>query len=256
MKILALEFSSNRRSVAIADGKDVLARVETDDVKKPPLTLIDEALKKANLDRTAIETIALGIGPGSYTGIRSAIATAQGWQLARYTNLLPISSAEILAATVAATGHRGEAQILIYAQRNEFFHATWQIEDPIHKHIPSLGMPQEFFRIFGNNFTIRNTSPLRIIDTVASTKLEFEKNVFCPDSFVIERKYLFSKLEAKFWDVVAGPGQSCFQHLHPNAAVLAQLAADRTDFQPGESIEPIYLRPIEFTKAPPPRQLD
>ena len=43
MKILALEFSSNRRSVAIAEGKDVLARVETDDVKKPPLTLIDEA---------------------------------------------------------------------------------------------------------------------------------------------------------------------------------------------------------------------
>ena len=74
--ILALEFSSNRRSVAIADGKDVLARVETDDVKRPPLTLIDEALKKASLNRTAIETISIGIGPGSYTGIRSAIATA------------------------------------------------------------------------------------------------------------------------------------------------------------------------------------
>ena len=27
------------------------------------------------------------------------------------------------------------------------------------------------------------------------------------------------------------------------------------DFQPGETIEPIYLRPIEFTKAPPPRKL-
>ena len=47
MKILALEFSSNHRSVAIADDKDVLARVETDDVKKAPLALIDEALKKA-----------------------------------------------------------------------------------------------------------------------------------------------------------------------------------------------------------------
>ncbi len=208
MKILALEFSSNRRSVAIADGKDVLARVETDDVKKPPLTLIDEALKKANLDRTAIETIALGIGPGSYTGIRSAIATAQGWQLARNINLLAIPSAEVLAATAAANGQRGETHFLIDAQRHEYYHTTWNLTEE----------------------TQTEATPLKIISVVEACDLE----AFGPDA----------------------AGFPYCKPLFPDAARLAQLAANRTNFQPGETIEPIYLRPIEFTKAPPPRQLD
>jgi len=36
------------------------------------------ALKQAGLEREAIDCIAVGLGPGSYTGIRSAIALAQG----------------------------------------------------------------------------------------------------------------------------------------------------------------------------------
>ncbi|MBO36040.1 MAG: tRNA (adenosine(37)-N6)-threonylcarbamoyltransferase complex dimerization subunit type 1 TsaB, partial [Verrucomicrobiales bacterium] len=90
MKILALEFSSRHRSVGITEGAQALSRVETDEVRQSPLTLIDRALNEANLPRESISTIALGTGPGSYTGIRSAIATAQGWQLARNINLLPI----------------------------------------------------------------------------------------------------------------------------------------------------------------------
>jgi tRNA threonylcarbamoyladenosine biosynthesis protein TsaB len=205
--ILALEFSSNRRSVAIADGKDVLARVETDDVKKPPLTLIDEALKKANLNHAAIETISIGIGPGSYTGIRSAIATAQGWQLARNINLLPIPSAEILAANAAANGQRGETHFIIDAQRHEYYHTTWKLTEDNQS----------------------QTTPLHIIPVTVAAELK----TFGPDS----------------------AGLPSCDLLFPDAAILAQLAAGRTDFQPGETIEPIYLRPIEFTKAPPLRQL-
>jgi len=207
MKVLALEFSSNRRSIAIADGKDILARVETDDVKKPPLTLIDEALKYANLDPAAIETLALGTGPGSYTGIRSAIATAQGWQLARDINLLAISSAEVLAATARANGQRGETNFIIDAQRHEYYHTTWNLTEE----------------------TQTETTPLHIIGVVEACELE----AFGPDA----------------------TGFPYCEPLFPYAAILAQLAAERTDFQPGETIEPNYLRPTEFTKAPPPRKL-
>jgi hypothetical protein len=42
---------------------------------------------------------------------------------------------------------------------------------------------------------------------------------------------------------------------HPHAAVLAQLALKRSDFIPGEQLEPIYLREITFVKAPPSRPL-
>jgi tRNA threonylcarbamoyl adenosine modification protein YeaZ len=207
MKILALEFSSSQRAVAVAEDENVLSTVATDNLKTSPLTLIDEALQKARLDRTTIEVIALGIGPGSYTGIRSAIATAQGWQLARNVKLLPISSAEVLAATARANGHRGETHLLIDAQRNECHHSTWNLTD--------------------ENQT--ETAPLRITDISEATRHES----FGPDL----------------------PKVPNCQPLCPDAASLAQLAANRTDFQPGETIEPNYLRPTEFVKAPPPRKL-
>ena len=208
MKILALEFSSRLRSVAIADGDQLLARVETDEVRHSPLTLIDRALNEANLPRDTITTIALGIGPGSYTGIRGAIATAQGWQLARSVNLLAIPSTEILAATAHATGLCGETHFIIDAQRHEYYHAAW-------------------------NLTAKSqteTSPLKIIGVIEAAELEAHG----PDSI----------------------GFPACEPLYPDAAILARLATSRTDFQSGESIQPIYLRKTEFTKAPPPRKID
>ena len=44
MKILALEFSSSQRAVAVSDGAKLIARVVTDDQKTGPLLLIDEVL--------------------------------------------------------------------------------------------------------------------------------------------------------------------------------------------------------------------
>ena len=78
MKILALEFSSSQRAVAVSDGAIPIARVVTDNLKTSPLLLIDKVLEKGRTDRAEINVIALGIGPGNYTGIRSAIAIAQG----------------------------------------------------------------------------------------------------------------------------------------------------------------------------------
>jgi hypothetical protein len=40
---------------------------------------------------------------------------------------------------------------------------------------------------------------------------------------------------------------------YPAAAVLAQLAAGRSDFVSGDKLTPIYLREVSFVKAPPPR---
>ena len=129
MKILALEFSSNQRAVAVSDDANPIARVVTDDLQTTPLLLIDEVLEKSNTDRAEISVIAVGIGPGSYTGIRSAIAVAQGWQLAKSVNLSPISSAEVLAATARAQGQRDETHLIIDAQRHEHYHTTWNLTE-------------------------------------------------------------------------------------------------------------------------------
>jgi len=43
------------------------------------------------------------------------------------------------------------------------------------------------------------------------------------------------------------------RQLFPDAAMIGQLASQRTDFVAGERLEPIYLRETRFVKAPPPR---
>lgn len=126
MTILALEFSSEQRSVALARDGVVLAEAgELGGRDTKAFGLIEKVLAAAKIAREEIEVIAVGLGPGSYTGIRAAIAVAQGWQLARGVKLLGISSAECLAAQ--AQGIFGRVNVVIDAQRGEFYLATWEI---------------------------------------------------------------------------------------------------------------------------------
>src|SRR5271154_5183469 len=103
MMILALEFSSARRSVAVARAGVVLSEAEaTGGRATNAFGLIEQALAASQTRREEIEVVAVGVGPGSYTGIRAAIAVAQGWQLARGIKLLGISSVEAIAARAQA----------------------------------------------------------------------------------------------------------------------------------------------------------
>ena len=131
MKILAVEFSSRERSVAVAqwDGGQaplLLGRAAETKFNRA-LGLVEEALQQAHCEREEIEVIAVGLGPGSYTGIRAAIAVAQGWQLARGTKLLGLSSLESMAAQAQAEKLFGRVNLALDAQRGEFYLATWEI---------------------------------------------------------------------------------------------------------------------------------
>src|SRR5206468_746207 len=129
MKILALEFSSERRSVAIVDDGRVCGRASEPGAHRgQALRLVETALREAGLEREQVDCLAVGLGPGSYTGIRSAIALAQGWQLALGTRTLGVSSVEVLAAAAHLEKIRGRVNIVIDAQRNEYYLAGYEIE--------------------------------------------------------------------------------------------------------------------------------
>ena len=212
MKILAVEFSSDQRSVAILKGSDVLGRAEeTGGRTARAFGLIERALAEAKLEREAIECIAVGIGPGSYAGIRASIALAQGWQLARGIRLLGISSVECLAAQALAAGISGPITIAIDAQRNEFYCASYELT------------AQQCTLI----------SPLRLVSLD-------EALAYAARSQMI----VWPNLQQRFPEG---------RVLLPDAAMLGQLAAKRTDFINGSALEPIYLRETTFVKAPPPR---
>jgi len=129
MKILALEFSSPRRSVAVLTGGQACGRaVEESGRESRALALVEAVLDAAGWDRAQVDCLAVGLGPGSYTGIRSAIALAQGWQLARGTRVVGVSTVECLAVQAQAGSIPGPYHIVIDAQRNELYHACYKIE--------------------------------------------------------------------------------------------------------------------------------
>jgi tRNA threonylcarbamoyl adenosine modification protein YeaZ len=128
MKILALEFSSPQRSVAVLRSEmQVSEIVETGLGATRALGMVEDALRESKLEREEIDCLVVGLGPGSYTGIRGTISLAQGWQLAREIKLLGLSTVECLAAQAQADGLTGRIHIAIDAQRNEFYLATYEI---------------------------------------------------------------------------------------------------------------------------------
>jgi tRNA threonylcarbamoyladenosine biosynthesis protein TsaB len=193
MKILALEFSSSQRAVAVSDDVNPIARVVTDDLKTSPLLLIDEVLEKSHTDRAEISVIAVGIGPGSYTGIRSAIAVAQGWQLAKLVNLSPISSAEVLVATARTQGQRGETHLIIDAQRHEHYHTTWNLtetEQTETKPLSIIGVVEAFeLESFGPDQSGMSNCKSLYPCAVQLAKLAAARNSYVPGS-TIEPIYL------------------------------------------------------------------
>jgi len=140
MTILAVEFSSVHRSVAIGrDGAVLAEAVETGGGRTTrAFGLIEKVLADAKIARDEVGGIAIGLGPGSYTGIRSAIALAQGWQLAKNLPLTGISSVESIAAIAQARNISGTVHIVIDAQRGELYHAAYAISATERKEIEPL----------------------------------------------------------------------------------------------------------------------
>ncbi len=210
MTILALEFSSPQRSVALARGGTVLSEaVETGGRNTAAFGMIEKVLAEAKTERQEIEVIAVGLGPGSYTGIRAAISIAQGWQLAREIKLLGMGSVEAIAAQAQAEKIFGQVNVAVDAQRNEFYLATFEISTDC----------------------VKETGPLKIV-ALAEIKLRADANE------------ILTGPEVEKW---FPNGRTIF----PRAAMLAGLAAGRTDFAAGETLEPVYLRETNFVKSPP-----
>jgi tRNA threonylcarbamoyl adenosine modification protein YeaZ len=84
LRILALETSSSRGSVALLDGTTLVASREHHTPKAHAellLPMIDGVLADAGVSRKSLTRIAVGVGPGSFVGLRVGIALAEGLAL-------------------------------------------------------------------------------------------------------------------------------------------------------------------------------
>jgi tRNA threonylcarbamoyladenosine biosynthesis protein TsaB len=106
MRILALETATEACSVALWVDGAILERFELAPRRHAELVLpmADALLAEAGIGKRQLDAIAVGRGPGAFTGIRLAIAVAQGLALALDRPVLPVSTLAAL-----AMGHRGQA---------------------------------------------------------------------------------------------------------------------------------------------------
>jgi tRNA threonylcarbamoyladenosine biosynthesis protein TsaB len=84
------------------------------------LVLVEEALAVTGLGWDGVERIAVGVGPGGFTGLRLGIATARALAQARGLPLVGVSSLEALAAEAGGEATRPVVAV-IDARRGEVF---------------------------------------------------------------------------------------------------------------------------------------
>ena len=80
MKILAFDTSNRALSLAVLEDKELLGQVTLNIKKNHSITLmpaIDFLMNSLDLKPTDLDRIAVAQGPGSYTGLRIAVATAK-----------------------------------------------------------------------------------------------------------------------------------------------------------------------------------
>jgi len=117
MKILALELSSSRGSVAwMAEGEEAVTAAFANDRKHSGLFF--ENLDRFSQQFGRPDTIVVGLGPGSYAGTRIAIAVAIGLQSAHDNLLCGLPS------ICAMETEADEYCVVGDARRQSFFFAT------------------------------------------------------------------------------------------------------------------------------------
>jgi tRNA threonylcarbamoyladenosine biosynthesis protein TsaB len=114
MKILAFETATEACSVAVYDDGNIIERFELAPRLHTQLVLpwADELLAQLNIKKNQLDAIAVGIGPGAFTGVRLAVAVAQGIAIALDKPVIAVSTLAALAMQAhAAKGSRVMAAI-------------------------------------------------------------------------------------------------------------------------------------------------
>jgi len=104
MNLLAIETATECCSAALLAGDRLLARSALAPRRHAELLLpmCEALLAEAGLARHALDAVAVGCGPGAFTGVRLAVSAAQGIALALDVPVVPVSSLAALALQAPA----------------------------------------------------------------------------------------------------------------------------------------------------------
>lgn len=189
MKILAIDTSTEACSVALSIEGEVQTRYEYAPRRHTELILpmIDALMSEAGLVAVQLDGLALGRGPGAFTGIRIATGIIQGIAFAAD---LPVAEISSIAALAQGSYRKHESQSVmagIDARMNEVYWCCYQLElglmtpcmeEGVYKaeNVPLPKSPPE------QNWQGAGTAWESYAEVLASRTSEFTSEIF-PDSF-------------------------------------------------------------------------
>lgn len=124
--LLALDTSTPITALALGQGRTLVVHAEYDDRGKPAAeqlaSRIAALLAEAGVSARALGGVACGVGPGTFTGTRVALATAKGLAFALPCPLHAVS-------TLAAIAGAGEGSVLatLDARRGEVYAGLFEV---------------------------------------------------------------------------------------------------------------------------------
>lgn len=184
---------------------------------------VHRLFQDAGMRPSELQAVVVGIGPGSFTGTRVAVAAAKGLAYARNLPIVAVSTLDVLAAGLPASGLR--VCPLLDARREEVYGAIYQN--------PRDGRPLGGYV---------NLPLIKFLDL-----LDDEPAAFLGDGALRYRHRITERLGERAW--IAPEECAC-----PRGLVLARLGRER--LQAGETTDPrtlvpLYLRRSEAEQAWP-----
>ncbi|MFC1497184.1 tRNA (adenosine(37)-N6)-threonylcarbamoyltransferase complex dimerization subunit type 1 TsaB [Verrucomicrobiota bacterium] len=222
MKILAIEQSTVAGSAAILEDNTVLSEKTWDETgirNQQLFSVIRELLDELSVEPSDIDTYAVGLGPGSFSGIRIALSAARGLALPGRKPVIGISSGEILAMDIMNEKDVPEVTVIGDARRKRFWLARFERTNECLK----IKTAYSLIGIDELSEALKN-DPL-IVSPDWDRIGEELKKLSLPNTTIIEEKRM------------------------PRARIAGKLALRRINSnQPLEKPTPVYLHPPVFVE--------
>jgi tRNA threonylcarbamoyl adenosine modification protein YeaZ len=132
--LLALDTATDGVAVAVHDGDRVLASARAGTARSHNEVLVPtvaQVLRAAGRERRDVTDVAVGVGPGPFTGLRVGIATARTLALAWGARVHGVCSLDALAAQAVSQGWTGEFLVATDARRREVHTARYAVRDGV-----------------------------------------------------------------------------------------------------------------------------
>ncbi|QIL42854.1 tRNA (adenosine(37)-N6)-threonylcarbamoyltransferase complex dimerization subunit type 1 TsaB [Acidovorax sp. HDW3] len=128
MKLLAFDTSTDPLSIAVQHGTQVWQYSGPGGAQSSArlIPAILDLLQQAGLTLEALDAIVFGRGPGSFTGLRTACAVAQGLAWGAQRPVLAIDTLLAVAEEARATHGATEVLAVLDARMDEVYHAPYR----------------------------------------------------------------------------------------------------------------------------------